>query len=1358
MKLPFICGFAATGKTGPVVRSLTALLITLTAGLRLQAAQAPPHNISAANLNVVQNDTGNTVNSVTVTDTLSINDLRVRTGSNRGDYNLQVGDTATNDLAGGLMMVAVSENGRDNGELADEQKNYAAPAFDGNANGYWAVLQDCTSDRAEVNINCAVAYFPYANYLAGWARNATGANGGTNNLFTGSPGLALGTHFKGISGGRSRVDLRTLGIYSTNSVATNTGVLLVNHAKNEGNYASAVVNADGTWEVYVKDNFGNNNSLEQDPAAFVFIPKTNNLVVSGRFGLDETGTNAAILGFSGSVPGFSITNIAAGQYRLTIPGGSPSAGVLMVSSESAGLSTSGFDNTVSYEASGNGWIIEHRDLGVFPPPLEAATNQPVASFVYIPAATAGYTVTPTNTLITSEFGLATSFSVQLDLAPTNDVIVDVTSSNPAEGVVSTNSLTFNPTNWNVPQIVTVTGQDDALVDGNVPYTIVLSLNSSGDTNYLTINPPDVSVINVDDEQYGITVTPTSGLITTEAGGTNSFLVFLNRQPAADVTIGLASSNTGEGTVTPAAVIFSAADWNIPQVVTVTGVDDFRKDGNKAYTIVTAAATSTDSNYSGINPADVAAVNLDNDVPAITYSLTSMVVAEGAATNYSVVLATQPDSNVVVALTSGNTSVATVSPATLTFTPSDWSTPKVVTVVGVDNLVTNGTTPFFITNTVASTDPLYTEFAGAKVIPGARLDNEAQVILPSGDCIYGLGMPAIGLDGQARIEDVDAVNYNGGTLTVAFTANGSTDDRLEIRNAGTGVGQIGVSGGNISYEGTVIGTFTGGLSLTPLTVSFNENATLGAVQKLLRAVTFGTITNGASLATRTVTVTLNDGAVSVGALKNIRVGALRQLQFQEGADYGYGEYFGAGDLGLYEIAPSEAWPAGRTPAPQEGLLIDWPSGGTADEAQVLLRFDEFVGTNYWQIPSNAVVVSAELLVNVNNTGDGGRFFRMLVPWDATNDTWATLGEGVANDDIEARSIYESQLGVEDGSGATGIGIITIGVTPDVQAWVSGQTNYGWVIKGWPGMTDGTGFTPSEYSDVSLRPRLRVKWLVPGYTELTLQQGIGGYTNTFDTNLRQASPDLPQNTNLGISADWNDVGNTNLVQGLIRFDSIIGTGTNQIPPGALIHAAILDLFSTGSDAMGDGGEFHAVLQPWDDATTTWNTWGDGIQADGVEAVVEPTAVVGDPSLNPDAQGTINSMDVTKDLQAWASGLRPNYGWVLMPFTNGSNAWISRSAEFVSLVDLLKPEAEHPRLRVYYTAGVYAAVPHVQPLLIAPTQVTVPFTGSVGFTYTVWRSASLTGSWTAIGTATVNSGGGSYNDLAPLPNGAFYRVSYP
>jgi hypothetical protein len=159
----------------------------------------------------------------------------------------------------------------------------------------------------------------------------------------------------------------------------------------------------------------------------------------------------------------------------------------------------------------------------------------------------------------------------------------------------------------------VTGVDDILVDGNVPYTIVTAAAVSVDTSYNGLNAANVSVTNNDNDIAGITVTPTSGLVTTEAGGTATFTVVLNSQPTDNVTIGLSSSDLTEGTVSPASLIFTTANWGTPQTVTVTGVDDILVDGNVPYTIVTAAAVSVDTSYNGLNAANVSVTNNDNDI-------------------------------------------------------------------------------------------------------------------------------------------------------------------------------------------------------------------------------------------------------------------------------------------------------------------------------------------------------------------------------------------------------------------------------------------------------------------------------------------------------------------------------------------------------------------------------------------------------------------------------------------------------------------------------------------------------------------------------------------------------------------------
>ena len=141
----------------------------------------------------------------------------------------------------------------------------------------------------------------------------------------------------------------------------------------------------------------------------------------------------------------------------------------------------------------------------------------------------------------------------------------------------------------------------------------------------------MTVTNTDNDAAGITVTPTTGLTTTEAaGGTATFTVVLNTQPTADVTIGLSSSDTTEGTVAPASLTFTTANWNVAQTVTVTGVDDALDDGNVVYTIVTAPATSADPTYSSVDAADVTVTNTDNDAAGITVTPTSGLTTTEAA--------------------------------------------------------------------------------------------------------------------------------------------------------------------------------------------------------------------------------------------------------------------------------------------------------------------------------------------------------------------------------------------------------------------------------------------------------------------------------------------------------------------------------------------------------------------------------------------------------------------------------------------------------------------------------------------------------------------------------------------------------
>jgi len=505
-------------------RFLPAATLAIALGVMLGGASpgraAASHGIAAGMLNVEQiSEVDSNVALVTITQ--SISTFRLDT-FNRGDYGVRigVGFAASQDEFLGVLMSSVTQNGRDNFGT----NGYPASAIERNGSGAYRIVS-YLSPGIEYNVNVAGAWFPYDCYLGGLARNANAINGGTNDTFTGSPGLVLGTHFKGVDAGKSIVDLRSLGIDSRTD-----GVLLVNHAKDEDNFALSQVNAsDGTWNVFVRD-VGQSTyaNYEQDPVAFVFIPKTNTALVSGRFQADGT-----IEVFSGSSPQFTVTNVGTGRWDLRIPGHSPTNGILIISPEGGG-SLNG-DNIVSYQAytDGTGWEIQSRDTPNNG--LQTPTGEPVASFVYIPAPPPGFAVTTTNGLTTTGSGGKASFTMALRTAPSAVVTLSVNSSDLAKGVASPGMLIFDANDWYLPQTVTVTGQNGA-PDGS--YSVVLSPAMSADPGYDGLDPEDLPVSSLAaratllwpaNNAGQVNVSPTLQAAVTNSGPENLTVTFYGRE-------------------------------------------------------------------------------------------------------------------------------------------------------------------------------------------------------------------------------------------------------------------------------------------------------------------------------------------------------------------------------------------------------------------------------------------------------------------------------------------------------------------------------------------------------------------------------------------------------------------------------------------------------------------------------------------------------------------------------------------------------------------------------------------------------------------------------------------------------------
>jgi hypothetical protein len=166
--------------------------------------------------------------------------------------------------------------------------------------------------------------------------------------------------------------------------------------------------------------------------------------------------------------------------------------------------------------------------------------------------------------------------------------------------------------------VTVTGVDDFVDNPDVPYNIVLSPAQSNDPAYNGRQPPNVAVLNKNTDRAGVTVQPTSGLVTDEFGGTATFQVKLNSKPTANVTILIVSSDASEGKIISPNLVFTPDNWNQWQTVTVQGVDDKVDDGDATYTAILSGAISGDPKYQGLNVPDVQITNREKAPPEGVY--------------------------------------------------------------------------------------------------------------------------------------------------------------------------------------------------------------------------------------------------------------------------------------------------------------------------------------------------------------------------------------------------------------------------------------------------------------------------------------------------------------------------------------------------------------------------------------------------------------------------------------------------------------------------------------------------------------------------------------------------------------------
>ena len=182
--------------------------------------------------------------------------------------------------------------------------------------------------------------------------------------------------------------------------------------------------------------------------------------------------------------------------------------------------------------------------------------------------------------------------------------------------------------------------------------------------------------------------------------------------------------------------------------------------------------------------------------------------------------------------------------------------------------------------------------------------------------------------------------------------------------------------------------------------------------------------------------------------------------------------------------------------------DYGAATGLQPAQGLVRFDNLFGNAAGQVPANAIILSAKLILQTgptagNETTNRVAVHRMIADWTDAS-TWNSLSAGVAADDAEARSTatFTHYPNVAD------IPAI-FDVSADVEAWRTGTANRGWVLSPDSGGTDGWVFKSAEITtDTTIRPTLEIAYTLPAThfqiwaAELGLLAGQNGATDDED----------------------------------------------------------------------------------------------------------------------------------------------------------------------------------------------------------------------------------------------------------------------
>ncbi|NKI32005.1 PKD domain-containing protein [Croceivirga thetidis] len=454
----------------------------------------------------------------------------------------------------------------------------------------------------------------------------------------------------------------------------------------------------------------------------------------------------------------------------------------------------------------------------------AADGSDEQRWQFLPTGTpSGAGITPEPGIVsTSETGTNDSFTVVLDVAPTSDVVLNLTETlNGDEFDISETSLTFTSADWNQPQTVIVTGLDDVDADGVQYYEITLSVAAGSDSAYLGFSAV-VDGFNADDDggaaappdldTYRILNTGTGQTMEVVGSGTANqtnvaqagYTATDNQHFALEYDGGgyykLRAEHSGSYLDVQAASSASGTNvWQFAGNTSDAQLWQIVDAGGNTFHIISKLGT----NYLTVEPdGNIAVYTADGSdeqrwqfLPTGTPTGAGITAEpgivstseDGTTDSFTIVLDAAPSSNVILQITeSSNGDEFDISRNVLTFTPADWNVPQAVGVIGLDDTDLDGVQYYDITVTVDPTsDPIYLGFS--TIVDGFNADDDGGAASPPALATYriinrgtGQSMEVVGsgLADQTNVAEATYIESDNQHFALEYDGQGYYKFRAE----------------------------------------------------------------------------------------------------------------------------------------------------------------------------------------------------------------------------------------------------------------------------------------------------------------------------------------------------------------------------------------------------------------------------------------------------------------------------------------------------------------------------------------------------------------------------------------------------